>query len=57
MKKFAWFKHPNDLSNDKRLSALIDHEGGRGYATLFNALTGANERTGNFPGVTVTRST
>ena len=33
MKKFAWFKHPNDLSNDKRLSALIDHEGGRGYGT------------------------
>lgn len=33
MKKFAWFKHPNDLSNDKRLSALIDHEGGKGYGT------------------------
>ena len=33
MKKFAWFKHPNDLSNDKRLSALINYEGGRGYGT------------------------
>lgn len=33
MKKFAWFKHPNDLSNDKRLSALIDREGGKGYGT------------------------
>lgn len=28
-----------------------------GKTTLFNALTGANARTGNFPGVTVTRST
>lgn len=28
MKKFAWFKH--HLSNGKRLSALIDHEGKRG---------------------------
>ena len=27
-----------------------------GKTTLFNALTGANARTGNFPGVTVTRS-
>ena len=22
-----WFKHPNDLPNDKRLAALIDNEG------------------------------
>lgn len=28
-----------------------------GKTTLFNALTGASARTGNFPGVTVTRST
>ena len=28
-----------------------------GKTALFNALTGANARTGNFPGVTVTRST
>ncbi|WP_288531852.1 hypothetical protein [uncultured Bacteroides sp.] len=33
MKKIAWFKHPNDLSSDKRLSVPIDHEGGRGYGT------------------------
>lgn len=26
-----WFKHPNDLPNDKRLAALIDNEGCRGY--------------------------
>ena len=38
MKKFAWFKHPNDLSNDKRLSALIDHEGGRGFGTYLYAI-------------------
>ena len=28
-----------------------------GKTTLFNALTGAAAHTGNFPGVTVTRST
>lgn len=33
MKKSTWFKHPNDLSNDKRLSALIDREGERGNKT------------------------
>lgn len=38
MKKIAWFKHPNDLSNDKRLSALIDHEGGRGFGTYLYAI-------------------
>lgn len=38
MKKIAWFKHPNDLSNDKRLSALIDHEGGRGFGTYLHAI-------------------
>lgn len=26
-----WFKHPNDLPNDKRLAALINNEGCRGY--------------------------
>lgn len=26
-----WFKHPNDLPNDKRLASLIDNEGCRGY--------------------------
>ena len=38
MKKITWFKHPNDLSNDKRLSALIDHEGGRGFGTHLYAI-------------------
>ncbi|WP_288614192.1 hypothetical protein [uncultured Bacteroides sp.] len=38
MKKIAWFKHPNDLSNDKRLSVLIDHEGGRGFGTYLYAI-------------------
>lgn len=33
MKNFTWFKHPKDLSNDKRVSDLIDREGGRGYGT------------------------
>lgn len=33
MKKNTWFKHPNDLSNDKRVSTLIDREGGKGYGT------------------------
>lgn len=33
MKKLTWFKHPKDLLNDKRLSALIDQEGGQGYGT------------------------
>ena len=31
MISFLWFKHPNDLSGDKRVSNLIDCEGGRGY--------------------------
>lgn len=31
MISFLWFKHPNDLSGDKRVSNLIDCEGARGY--------------------------
>lgn len=33
MSNYSWFKHPKDLSNDKRVSALIAREGGRGYGT------------------------
>lgn len=33
MKKFAWFKHYNDLLCDKRLTDLIDREGAKGYGT------------------------
>lgn len=36
--QFLWFKHPKDLSNDKRMSALIDKEGGRGYGTYMYIL-------------------
>lgn len=33
MSNYSWFKHPKDLSNDKRVSALIAREGGKGYGT------------------------
>lgn len=33
MDTLSWFKHPRDLSNDKRMSLLINHEGGKGYGT------------------------
>lgn len=33
MNKMSWFKHPRDLSNDKRMSLLINLEGGKGYGT------------------------
>lgn len=32
-KQILWSKHPKDLSNDKRMSALINKEGARGYGT------------------------
>lgn len=33
MDTMSWFKHPRDLSNDKRMSLLINREGGKGYGT------------------------
>lgn len=33
-----WFKHPNDLPNDKRLAALIDNEGCRGYGMYLHII-------------------
>lgn len=33
MSNYSWFKHPKDLSNDKRVSALIAREGGKGFGT------------------------
>ena len=33
-----WFKHPNDLPNDKRLATLIDNEGCRGYGMYLHII-------------------
>lgn len=33
-----WFKHPNNLPNDKRLAALIDNEGCRGYGMYLHII-------------------
>ena len=33
MNNYLWFKHPENLSIDKRLSELLNKEGARGYGT------------------------
>ncbi len=44
-----WFKHPNDLPNDKRLASLIDNEGCRGAMVCISASSrcSAHSPTGN----------
>jgi ferrous iron transport protein B len=42
-----------DFSNEKTIKVALVGNPNSGKSTLFNALTGLNQRTGNFPGVTV----
>jgi ferrous iron transport protein B len=42
-----------NLSDKKNIKVALLGNPNSGKSTLFNALTGLNQRTGNFPGVTV----
>jgi ferrous iron transport protein B len=46
----------SDASSSTRNVALVGNPNS-GKSTLFNALTGLNQKTGNFPGVTVEKHT
>ena len=48
---------PPDALRPPRPVVLVTGNPNSGKSTLFNALTGAHARVGNYPGVTVTRST
>ncbi len=48
-------KKGNKLSNDEKLVLALAGNQNCGKTTLFNQLTGSNQRVGNFPGVTVDR--